>query len=155
MESLYLLVRTGDGATQKQQGTAWLLWPDLVGTALHVVGTPGGAGQWAHENLKDPRGAYSLRLPAGRSVAIEPVVYDPRADVALLRLPEDARAEMSPEAFAVLGPEPPLAGDPWHLLGYPAFERGARALAVGGVVSHVSAGVANNTMQLFVDQGTS
>lgn len=162
MESLYLLVRTSDSASaRRQQGTAWLLWPDLVATALHVVGVPGGAGQWAHENLSDARDAYSLRLPAltqggpAGFVAIEPIVYDPTADVALLRLPKEALASLPAGAFAVLAPERPMPGDPWRAKGFPGFEAGKRALAVGGVVSYVAGDIANNTMQLFVDQGTS
>ena len=161
MQSLYLTVAT-PVATTREQGTAWLLWPDLVVTALHVVGKPRGrgaaAGQWAYERLAEPAApasAHELRLPDGRTTAIEPLLYDPAADVALLRLPEGAAAAMPVEAFSVLSPERAVAGEPWHAKGYPEFEHGDRELAVGGVVSFVGQGLTNNTIQLFVDQGTS
>lgn len=154
MESLYLLVSGGAGV-RAQQGTAWLLWPDIVVTALHVVGTAHSTGQWAHDGLASAAGIYRLRLPSGRTVAAEPLVHDPQADVALLRLPEGAAAEVPEDAFAVLAPEPPVAGEPWSAAGYPAFEAGARALVVGGVVSRAGTGLTNDAVQLFVDQGTS
>ncbi len=158
MESLYLVV-AGGGGSRGQQGTAWLLWPDVVVTALHVVGSPGGAGQWAHDTRKDEENTYRLRLPWRRPgedvVAIEPRIHDARTDVALLRLPEAARADMPDDVFAVLADGVPGVGDPWRAVGFPGFVGGARALAVGGVVSHVGKSIANDTIQLFVDQDTS
>lgn len=156
MESLYLTV-PGAGGARGQQGTAWLLWPDLVATALHVVGREGAAGLWAHDDRGDA--AYRLRLPWRKPgadvVTLEPAIYDPRADVALLRLPESARADIPDGAFAVLADGLPGVGDPWRAVGFPGFVAGARAIAVGGVVSHVGAGITSTTIQLFVDQDTS
>lgn len=159
MESLYFEARTkAPPSTEVVRGTAWLLWPDVVATALHVAGTPLGTGFWAHEKWfrGRPEGAgeaYSLRLPGGAVVHPTPLVYDPMADVALLRLPEGTAIDE--EAFAVLAEDRAKAGDPWHAVGYPAFEANPRAIAIGGAVTFVGEGIANNTMQLLVDQGTS
>ncbi len=175
MESLYLTARTSaDPAAERTRGTAWLLWPDVVVTALHVAGSVGGPGSWAHEKWwrKKPEeagDAYTLRLPGGESVAVSPLVYDPAFDVALLALPSGAKvaqeafgvlalpsgAKVAQEAFGVLAPELPSAGEPWRAVGYPAFETPPRAVALGGAVSFVGADVANNAIQLRVDQGTS
>jgi len=159
MESLYLTARTSaDPAAERTRGTAWLLWPDVVVTALHVAGTVGGPGFWAHEKWwrkrpEEAGDAYTLRLPGGESVAVAPVVYDPVFDVALLALP--AGAKVAEDAFGVLAAEEPRAGEPWRAVGYPAFEAPPRAVALGGAVSFIGAEVTNNAMQLRVDQGTS
>ncbi|MFO0591092.1 MAG: trypsin-like peptidase domain-containing protein [Polyangiaceae bacterium] len=161
MESLFLSVRTSpDAAAKRARGTAWLLWPRFVVTALHVVGTPGGAGAWAHERWLKKRpeevekGAepYALRLPSGDAVGVLPIAYDPIADVALLRLPEGAT--VAEDAFGVIAVDAVRAGDPWHAVGYPAFEEEPRAIALEGAVSFVGAGLTNNAIQLQVDQGT-
>lgn len=141
-------------APKREQGTGWLLWPDLVVTALHVVGQEGGAGQWSHDAIDPPPDVYTLTLPGGPT-PIAPLLYDPAADVALLRLPEAALAGAPDDAFSVLAPGPPLVGDPWHAVGFPAFETSGRAIAVGGVVSLVEPAIRQSAMQLLVDQGTS
>ena len=158
MESLFLSVRTSpDAAAPRTRGTAWLLWPDVVVTALHVVGTPGGAGSWAHERWlrkkpEEAAEAYALRLPSGETAGVVPIAYDPIADVALLRLP--AGAAVAEEAFGVIAASSVRAGDPWRAVGYPAFEAEPRAVALEGAVSYVGAGLTNNAIQLQVDQGT-
>ncbi len=154
MESFRLVARTSDSSTDAgRQGTAWLLWPDLAVTALHVVGEPGGAGQWLHDKLKDPKGAYTLRPPGGEPVPLAPLLYDPKADLAVLRIPSNKA--FSEDAFSVLAAMSPAVGEPWHAVGYPAFETSGRAISVGGIVSHVTSELASTAMQLFVDQGTS
>lgn len=159
MESLYFTARPGEApSTTPVRGTAWLLQPDVVVTALHVAGTLGDLGSWVHERWfrgepKDAGQAYELRAPGGAFVRATPIAYDAEADVALLALPKGSGID--DDAFAVLAPEAVEIGEPWHAVGYPAFETIPRAIAVGGAVAFVGEGIANNTMQLRVDQGTS
>lgn len=158
MESLYLTVEAPGGAVTKQ-GTAWLLWPDRVVTALHVVGHSRGVGQWAGDIRADQEISYRVRIPWEKQgenvVAITPWIFDARTDIAILKLPKEAADRAPDGAFFVLAEERPCPGDPWRAVGFPAFATDAKALALGGVVSYVGRDLANDTIQLFVDQETS
>jgi S1-C subfamily serine protease len=86
-------------------GSGWVASPRLVVTAAHVV-----AGQ----------DSPTVQLPAGGSVSSEPVAYDARNDVAVLRLPPGA-IRVAPLALVDSS-----AGEAVAIVGYPG-DRGLTA----------------------------
>lgn len=144
MTSYLLEVRAQGGQKKLEQGTGWLLRPDIIVTAFHVVGakTP---GDWFH---KGPEADVTYHLRVGsHEVTLEPLVFDVQADVALLRLVQPAAT------FAVmqLAEMEPARHAPWHGAGYPGFHHGKLFTLSGRVVdqSHDARGA----LQLTIDQG--
>jgi S1-C subfamily serine protease len=80
-------------------GSGWVARPGLVVTAAHVV-----AGQ-DHPTVQAPGG--------GPGVSSDPVAYDPRNDVAVLRVPPGS---LGARPLALADPDP---GTPVAIVGYP------------------------------------
>lgn len=145
------IVAAGAKSGQRDHGTAWALYPDLIVTAFHVVGST-SARLWKHEDPLWPGCEYLLEGVS--SASLEPLLYDPRADVAILRMPEPSR--LDEQCFLVPSPIPPSPGDSWFAEGYPDLPglRRERGVGLGGVVQRASADLDSNAFQLHVRQGT-
>ncbi|WNG56504.1 hypothetical protein F0U59_18390 [Archangium gephyra] len=144
MTSYLLEVRAQGGQKKLKQGTGWLLRPDIVVTAFHVVGarTP---GDWFHRG-PEADVTYHLRIGSDE-VTLDPAVFDVQADVALLRLVQPAEtsvvmplAEMEPARHAF-----------WHGAGYPGFHNGKLFTVSGQVVNQGHD--AHGALQLTIAQG--
>ncbi|HYO51684.1 trypsin-like peptidase domain-containing protein, partial [Archangium sp.] len=113
----YLLVVRAQGAQEKlKQGTGWLVRPDIVVTAFHVVGVE-AMGEWLH---RGPYADVTYHLRIGsHEVALEPLVFDSSSDVALLRL-----SQAFPESVVALATKEPPRHARWHGVGYPGIHHG-------------------------------
>nr|BDT35626.1 ATP-binding protein [Myxococcus sp. MH1] len=146
----YLLIVRAQGAREKlKQGTGWLVRPDIVVTAFHVVGVEGC--DWFHRGPYEDV-TYHLRIES-REVALKPLVFDSHSDVALLRL-----SQAVPESVVALAPKEPERHARWHGIGYPGgieypgIHHG-EPFALSGLVTNASVD-ASERLQLTIDQRT-
>lgn len=140
-----------DGSGQLlSQGTAWLLAPDTVATAFHVVGKL-ERRRFYHEGL--PAVQYRLVVSEegapDREIAVQPLCCDYYADVALLRAPQ----VLSGSPLSLRPSLDRTSGGPWTARGYPRFMQG-RAFTLSGRITDLRGDTGNNALQLLVDQDT-
>lgn len=129
-----------------EQGTGWLISSDVVVTAFHVVGST-VARQWWHLGPgTDVR--YHL-LVEGETIILEPLDYDPDADVALLRIVQKD-ANLTVLKISTVPVQQQLQ---WKGLGYPAFHQG-KPFALSGRIAHLFPDRPKHNLQLTIDQGS-
>lgn len=145
MRAFSVEVHDGGGGLIKQ-GTGWLLAPDLVVTAFHVVGDR-LAGKWHHELTEKT----VIELVAGAERrTIHPLAANIDADIALLSCP------LPIEHISVLPLADTLPDENAMFIAptYPAFYRGQLLLVTGKINMNLEAAL-NRRVQLGIDQGSS
>ncbi len=153
MSAFAVLVYVGAGGATRQlvsQGTGWLLSPDIVVTAFHVVGKL-ERRRFFHEGLPEVRYVAQLGEPgaAGQEVALSPLCCDYYADVALLR----AETALPGPVLSLRESLDGAAGTAFRARGYPRF-MGGRPFTLSGQVTDLRGDTSNNALQLLVDQDT-
>lgn len=140
----------GAGRQLVSQGTGWLLAPDVVATAFHVVGKL-ERRRFFHEGLPDVH--YVAVIGAGESqgetVTLTPLCCDYYADVALLR----AASGLPGTVLTLRDSLDGAAGMAWRARGYPRF-MGGQPFTLSGRVTDLRGDTSNNALQLLVDQDT-
>lgn len=148
-----LLVYVGGAGAARQlvsQGTGWLLAPDVLVTAFHVVGKL-ERRRFFHEGLPE----VQYVVPLGDSgagageVVLTPLCCDFYADVALLR----AAALLPGSPLTLRDSLDGTSGAAWRARGYPRFMSG-RPFTLSGRVTDLRGDTSNNSLQLLVDQDT-
>ncbi|HNN93071.1 MAG TPA: serine protease [Pseudomonadota bacterium] len=149
MSALTVLVYAGGAARQLiSQGTGWLLAPDVLVTAFHVVGKL-ERRRFFHEGL--PEVSYVAVIDEGgrREVALTPLCCDYYADVALLRAATPLPGPVLRLRESLEG----ASGTAWRARGYPRF-MGGKPFTLSGRVTDLRGDTSNNALQLLVDQDT-
>jgi hypothetical protein len=139
-----LVVR--EAGSPPRQGTAWLLGPDLLVTAFHVVGV---ASLRAFRHEKPGSTVTYYLVDAGREVLLEPVACDLRADIALLQ----CQTPLAAHSVLPLAEALPARRAGFHAEGYPGFHGGA-PFTISGSITAVREETSNQALQFFVEQGT-
>ena len=140
------------GSVAQGLGTGWLVAPDLVITAFRVVGDP-ASSSWRHDMQDNAR--YVLEVadinPSGRTnmveIALEPLVFDAAAELALLR------CERSVPTLSVieLAAKAPVRGDGFHSQAFP--ESHDRGVALDGIIAELRGDDAASSLRLSIEGG--
>lgn len=142
--------QSGVPAQLVSQGTAWLIAPDVLATAFHVVGKL-ERRRFFHEGLPDVQ--YRVVLSDDERGANEqqvaPLCCDYYADVALLRAPQALPGSPLVLRRAL---DRTNAGT-WTARGYPRF-MGGRPFTLSGRITDLRGDTSNSALQLLVDQDT-
>jgi hypothetical protein len=134
------------GGGQLTQGTGWPLRPDLIVTAFHVVGNVLARG-WLHESRPDV--SYHLLRDCDEGPLLDPLLYDPDTDVAILCCtPPLHPGEVLRSADAPASPD-----TNWDAETHPVF-RGGQPFTLSGTVKAVREDRSSQALQLLVEQGT-
>jgi len=126
------------------RGTGWFLRPDVVVTALHVVGKLHPQLGWMHDVPGDKDATYHFVSAGVSKLALKPLCFDASADVALLQC-EPPRNDAIKVVLADVFPTQAQ----WYADGLPGFDSKVEWTLSGKIVS-----VRGDRLQLVVDQGT-
>jgi hypothetical protein len=135
-------VQSNDGRILSR-GTGWALRPDVVVTALHVVGKLRPQLGWMHDAPSEQDATYYFERLGMPKLALKPLCFDAAADVALL---ECDRPLNDPIAVTLADVYPLQAV--WYADGFPGFDTKEWTLS-GNIV-----GVRGDRLQLNVAEGT-
>ena len=142
--------QAGAAAQLLSQGTAWLVAPDVLATAFHVVGKL-ERRRFFHEGLPDVqyRVVVSEDERGEHEQPVQPLCCDYYADVALLRVTQTIPGSPLPLRGSLTN----ATGGTWTARGYPRFMKG-RPFTLSGRITDLRGDTSNSALQLLVDQDT-